>query len=77
MIKFGKQRFLKERRAGQEIRSVLEFFHNRFCSSMVACLRRRRSKPSVYGLYKWFRRVRGLTATQAIQWLVFMAWMPF
>ena len=32
-------------------------------------LRRRRSKPSVYsvyGLYKWFRRVRGAAATQAI-----------
>ena len=30
-----------------------------------ACLRRRRSEPSVYKDYKWFRRVRGPAATQA------------
>ena len=34
--------------------------------SLRSCLRRRRSKPSVYGLYKWFRWVRGSAATQAI-----------
>ena len=31
-----------------------------------ASLRRRRSKPSVYRLYKGFRRVRGPAATQAM-----------
>ena len=38
VIKFGKQRFFKERTAGQVTCSVSEFFQNRFCSSMVACV---------------------------------------